>query len=391
MEPITFLLWMWLTWGSFRLFTAKAPESSTPESSTTDSAPRVGSARADTPADPATRPGMWERLAGRARDWIQRADTGTRNARRAEWGNPSWWARAALAAAWAPLADLRKGRRWAWDKFQGRQEREGDQSGERQGHHDPKVAQREDTGYRRQDHDPKAGQGRRERGQSGEPRWRRYQRDTDYEVEVEVVRPQPSAGPRELGRPVPSLTAPEPAPAAGRAEPAVDTMARPGGSVIQIAPDAASVGEPERTNEMAKYVAIPGATTPVPQTSTELAGNTHDDAKELAKKIVKAVKMTTDPVELAEQMIRLSLQAAWNSVDALAAVGVGGKVVDNWAEAIICFDAALPTAKLLVSQVENAKNAVETAERLQSRLGDDIQDAVRRAGKSTAKSTGYYK
>ncbi|MDP9850324.1 hypothetical protein [Streptosporangium lutulentum] len=417
MEPITFLLWIWLTWGTVRMFTG--PKDGTQAQSTFKRATAPTAAKAVKAAAP---------VAGRA-GWAQRADAAARAARTTDWGNPGWWLRAALAAAWSPVTDLRKGREWAWDKYQDRKDRkdrkdrrqdapEGeipevdDQRQDREDRRDEETEDRrqddpelpeipaipeveasddqcEDSEDRREDSEDRRQGEQPEPGCNGEPWWRRYQQAANgYEVDVEVVRPRPA----ELGWPTRSLTAPAtdaPGTPVRPAMASIELPPHPSGAAEQIA-DAVRIGELEGTNTMSKYVAIPGASTTAPRTSTELGGNTHDDAVDLAKKIVKAVKMTSDPAAEAEAMIRASLAAAWNAVDALAAAGISGAVVDRWANTVIAFDGAAKTAQKLVREVNEAHEAAVDAERLQASLGDEIQRAVQAAGRSAANSTGYY-
>src|SRR5690242_18115263 len=101
---------MWLTWGTVRMFTGAKDEATALAPS---SPARTGRARAATPA--ATGGKKAER-AEQPVGWAQRADAAARAARTTDWGNPGWWLRAALAAAWTPVADLRKGRKWYQDR-----------------------------------------------------------------------------------------------------------------------------------------------------------------------------------------------------------------------------------------------------------------------------------
>lgn len=418
MEPITFILWMWVTWGTVRMMTGKSPSS---ESASSETAPAP-----DTPRT----------------GWAQRADEAAARARATDWGNPGWWLRAALAAAWTPVSDLRKARTWYKGRRTGDEaepepaeapEPNGQEAPELseagrpedaeaepapeaeaadaprkpQGREQPKPPQDEGeddapgrpggarsaagdrAGERPDGHGPHQGDA------SGEPWWRRYQRDSDYEVDIEVTRPQtPPPHPAALERPALALTAPTEPSAPQRAEPDPAAGLPPpylAGPAVRTAPDTTGIGQIEGTQtEMSKYVAIPGMNTPAPKTSIEVGGNTHDDAVTLSKKIVKAVKMSVDPATEAELMIRASLAAAWNAIDALAAAGVGGAVIDRWAEAVIAFDAAHKTAKQLAKELNDAHEQAQKAERLQSRLGGEIQAAVQAAGKSAANSTGYY-
>ncbi|MFD0480913.1 hypothetical protein ACFQ0B_81860 [Nonomuraea thailandensis] len=139
---------------------------------------------------------------------------------------------------------------------------------------------------------------------------------------------------------------------------------------------------------MAKYVAIPGAN--APKTSMDVGGNTHDDAVDLSKKIVRAVDMTADPAEQAELMIRASLKASWNALDALAAAGIGGPVLNKWADAVIALETASQTAAQLRKDIAAANNVAAAAMNVQRKTGDNIQAAVQAAGKSAAESTRYY-
>lgn len=406
MEPITFLLWMWLTWGTVRMMTG-ARDSAPAAAQAAKPARSVKPAKGSAPAEAVTPP------AG----WAGRADAAARAARTTDWGNPGWWLRAALASAWTPLSDLRKGRRWAWDKYQERRRgqdtpdtpevpevpgvpetEKAPAGGDAQREQDPGPQQREErreeTGDQRRrpdDHgDPGGRPGqerRRDDGRDEQPWWRRHQQGEDYEVDVEVVRPRPAADPAALGRPAPALTASAPTTPAWPEGPVTEPP-HPPGPAIRTAPDATGIGQLEGTSEMSKYVAIPGMNAPA--TSIEVGGNTHDDAVQLSKKIVTAVKMSVDPATEAELMIRASLAAAWNAVDALAAAGISGPVIDKWANAVIAFDQAHKTAARLAAELNDAHDAAVSAERLQARLGGEIQAAVQAAGKSAANSTGYY-
>lgn len=410
MEPITFLLWMWLTWGTVRMFGA-ARTSSTPAKDTKATAAR--------PARTSATIGATPDAATPRRGWVRRADEAAAStARTTDWGNAGWWLRAALAAAWTPVADLRKARKWGWDKYQDRKERrrQGDEPEVDQPKADepkadepeinePKTDERHDDQPEidapkadepdlkdepevdeRQGDEPKAGE-----RQDDEPWWRPYQRQADdggdYQVEVEVVRPRTFGEAPALERPRPSLTVGVGA-GTDAGERPFQTPPGPSGPVVQVV-DAVRVGELEEGADMSKYVAIPGASS-APTTSVETGGNTHDDAVHLAKQIVKAVKMTTDPATEAEAMIRASLRAAWAAVDQLAAAGISGQVVDKWANTVIAFDAAHKTAARLAVELNAAHDAAVDAERLQRRLGDRIQAAVEAAGKSAANSTRYY-
>ncbi|MFC3981403.1 hypothetical protein [Streptosporangium jomthongense] len=410
MEPITFILWMWVTWGTVRMMTGKNPssESASPETAPAADTPRVG--------------------------WAQRADEAAARARTTDWGNPGWWLRAGLAAAWTPVSDLRKARAWYKDRRTGDEtepEIEAPEPNDQEAAPEPAEARRTEdaeppkaetadaphppqdspeptkstqdenegdasgrTGGARSAAGERIGgrpdDGAHQGDTSQEPWWRRYQRPDEYEVEVEVV-PSHPADPAALAKPIPALTAPAPTAPAQGAAPVAEPPSYSAGPAVRTVPDATGIGQIEGTpTEMSKYVAIPGMNAPAPTTSVEVGGNTHDDAVELSKKIVKAVNMTTTPVAEAEAMIRASLAAAWNAVDALAAAGVGGAVIDRWAEAVIAFDTAHKTAKKLKQEVDDAHEAAKKAERLQSRLGNEIQAAVQAAGKSAANFTGYY-
>lgn len=358
MEPITVLLWLWLTWGTVRMMTGAHRTAPAAE-------PVQGKKPRPAPApEEAPRPG-----------WARRADdAAARAAHATDWANPGWWVRAALAAAWTPIADLRAARR-------ARQARDhqgaGDDTPETADAPEaPKAptgeSPRPGGGEHGQDSEPPrrerhrrtqpGGQepgGRQEQPRDGRrdaPPWWRRQEQNDYRVDVEVIRPT------ALDRPAPALIA--------ATEPADPPPPAPEGA------------------DMSKYVAIPGVTTPT--TSIEVGGNTHDDAVQLSKKIVTAVKMSVDPATEAELMIRASLAAAWNAVDALAAAGISGPVIDRWANAVIAFDQAHKTAAKLATELNAAHDAAVAAEGLQRRLGDDVQAAIQAAGASAADSTGYY-
>lgn len=218
---------------------------------------------------------------------------------------------------------------------------------------------------------------------------RRYQPEApDFEVE-EV----PRYGPRdpELDRPIRALTpggaTEEPRPA----EPAAEGCDV---AVIRTTQDA-SHGRTEITMAGGS-VAIPGVGGGVARSGTggvaAVTGNgdSHDDAKELARKIVKAMGMTQDPVSAAVQMIKVTLNACWSHVDNLKDAGIGGSVLDGWIEAVMAYEIVNGTAKVLQDQLDDAKAAAATARRRQANHGDNVQDAVMANPKSTANSTGYY-
>jgi hypothetical protein len=461
MDPITVIVWLWLSWGATRMLLAK---NSADEPSTGDSADAQDSGDSDSD-DP-------QESAGRSlREWLgsvrERLDANAMAARETNWGNAGWWLRALLGAAWTPVSDLRRAGRWARTSSDRRDERgrdrddrderdrdergdderdersgddrddrderddrdDQDKRDERSGddrddrderggddhddHNDRDERDRDErSGDDHDDHDERDERDERDRGRGGDG-WGRNDRRQGEDYEVEVVGTRPTHEPSALGPPIPALTAPSPpaprpevpkptaatvpvsaAPWQEPLRPAaaqVELPPHPAGSAVAVAsPGAIRVGElqQEGTEDVAKYVAIPGAS--APKTSMDVGGNTHDDAVDLSKKIVRAVDMTADPAEQAHLMIKASLKASWNALDALAAAGISGKVVDNWASAIIALETAAGTAEQLRRDIDVANNAAAIAMNVQRKTGDNVQAAVQAAGKSVADSTRYY-
>lgn len=442
MDPITVIVWLWLSWGATRMLLAKngADDSADAQDS--------GDSGSDDAQESAGR-SLRERL-GSVRE---RLDANTMAARETNWGNAGWWLRALLGAAWTPVSDMRRAGRWARTASDRRDERgrNRDDRDERGGddHDDRDERDREERdrddhddhddrdhdergGDDRDDHDDRDDRDRDERGDDERDRDDHDERGGDdhddrdrgrgrggderrqgEDYKVEVVGTRPTHEPSALGPPIPALTAPSssvlrpkvakpaaatvPVSAAPWQEPLrpaavqVELPPHPAGSAVAIAsPGATRVGElqQEGAEDVAKYVAIPGAS--APKTSMDVGGNTHDDAVDLSKKIVRAVDMTADPAEQAHLMIKASLKASWNALDALAAAGISGKVVDNWASAIIALETAAGTAAQLCRDIDVANNAAAIAMNIQRKTGDNVQAAVQAAGKSVADSTRYY-
>lgn len=461
MEPISIIIWLWLSWGVTSMLLTKDSTDDAPASKAAES-DAAGESGADS-SEESVRRSLRERL-----------DANAAAARKTDWGNPGWWLRALAGAAWSPVKDLTRAGRWARgaggrhddqnddqdvpdvdapesgggedrredDRREGDDRRDEDESADEEADPDPRGDSDPDAD------EPGGGEDERPDSERGERRdsdddededtsyWRRWRRGRRHhrtddddpdprqgeeaeDYEVEVVGTRPAHEPAALRPPVPALTAPaatEPSAPAGPAPrpevpgprtenspvppwrepvrpaaPQAELPPYPAGSALDIAsPGATRVGEPqmEGTEDVAKYVAIPGAN--APKTSMDVGGNTHDDAVDLSRKIVKAVDMTADPAEQAELMIRASLKASWNALDALAAAGIGGRVLNNWADAIIALETASQTAAQLRRDVEAANNAAATAMNIQRKTGDNIQAAVQAAGKSAAESTRYY-
>ncbi|WP_329430936.1 hypothetical protein OG339_48145 (plasmid) [Streptosporangium sp. NBC_01495] len=340
-------------------------------------------------------------------------------ARITDWGNLGWWGRAILAAAWTPVIDLRKGRKWGWDKYQDRKERrrqderEADerQDGEPQSDQpeidEPKGDGRQEESEAEQDrqdkpevqepktderqgHRPKADEpehGRERQGEEPpeEPWWRRRQRyarsGSDYEVEIEVVRPRPADE-------VPALERRQPSQAPDTSSEQPLTPSSPSGPVVQVV-DAIGVDEFEGTTDMTRYVAIPGAST-ASRTLAEADGNSHDLAVALAKQIVKTAEEAVTTATDAKETTFTLLEAMWHTLDGMDAARISGPVFAKSAEAAIAFEKAYKTALQFLEEVKEAEEAAQAAERLQSRVGNAIQAPIQAGGKSVARYTRYY-
>lgn len=240
-------------------------------------------------------------------------------------------------------------------------------------------------------------EGRRERGHDGgdtdpqsdqQPRndqpddTRGGSRDLfDHEVEVIGTRPT-TPPPPSLDRPIHVLTAASPS-ADAAPDMSVAVLARPGEDTPEERNPSMSTGQ---------HVAIPGAVAPATRHAGTIApaGDTHQDAMAFSRKIEQAAGMTADTAERAEAQIVASLRAAWAAVDALAAAGVAGRVMDGWAAAVIELEGARRIATQLTEKTASASDAVAAAKRGQGRTGDAIEQVVTAAGKSAANSTRYY-
>lgn len=393
MEPMTFIIWMWLTWGAARLF---FPGDTSPEADTA-----LVDAEGDEQPDS---PGFWKRVT-----------SGGDNARNTEWGNPGWWAGALLGAALAPLRDIRKGAAWANRKRKGADPAPtdlvpaatSDQPEARDSDGEPETGKRDQPCPETTPGSEDGDKPHQDPRPNEEPA---ADRPEPYDIEVEVIRAQPNTPPTpELNRPPRSLTAGDPDQAdppkpddfeveVTRTQPNTPTTPELGQTPRSLAagdPDPARADTPEGTDMAGNYVAVPGSSGVARNAGGGLlatGGATHDDAKDFARKIVAAMDMTADPVEQAAAMLAISLKAAWAAVEGLEAVGIRGPVQEGWCEAVVEFEVALQTAKVLVQQVTDARLAAAAAGRLQARTGDTIQDAIIAAagGKSAARDTSYY-
>lgn len=371
MDPITFAVWIWLTWGVGRMFLRDHPHSTPAPAGPPEQEPARG---AD---DAQARLTLRERAAERVRRFVDAADTVADEARRTDWGNAGWWLRALLAAAWMPLRDVRYGARWAKAKVDDRRRRPDDTSGDAETDTpdlDDEAAQPDDDQPSGREQGDSEGRGRREerrRQQTSQPR---DPDEGDLEYEVEVIGTTPNTPrPGQLPPPIRQLEAADDA-----------------------TPDQPEQSDTTEGEQMAgQYVAIPGATSPAtrggfsPATTTG-NGDTHGDAKEFARQIVQAMERTADPVDQAAEMLRVCVLAAWEKVDRLQAAGVGGVVLEEWGDAVILFEAAKQTSRALVQQVTEARDAAAKARSRQVAVGDRIEDVVTAAGKSAANHTSYY-
>jgi len=257
----------------------------------------------------------------------------------------------------------------------------------------------EDRRWRPYDEDvPDEERRRRDRDEYDEPHgwWgRRFggrrRRPEQQDITVEEV---PRYGPRdpELDRPIRAL---DPPGAPEQPEPVEVLPARD----IEIDVVRTTTAAPREGIEPAMaggHVAIPGTGNAVAQGAqggvAQVTGNgdSHDDAKDLARKIVRAMEMTQDPVAQAEAMIRVSLQHAWGHVERLQAAGIGGSVLEGWCQAVVAYGLVHQTAKVMVTQLAEARDAAAQASRRQAVHGDRVQDAVEANPKSTANHTSYY-
>ena len=370
MDPITIIVWLWLSWGVTSMLVRGE------RAAAADAA--VGDPEPDTPAPPPAPPApesapagdsrtFRQRVADRVRGWVGQADANADGTRTTDWGNPGWWLRVLLAAAWTPVRDIRDGGSYVRAKVRGDDDNVQDPGG---GNPTPPPS------GGGEDHDA-----RRTGGQHTPPGAGAYGDESDPpDIEVEVTGTRPNTPPTaQLDRPAAALTAAaEPTP-----EPA-STM-----TVEEVRTD-------ERTDQMAagQYVAIPGSSGLAARqggvAATPGNGDTHEDAKDFAKKIVTAMEMTTDPCSRAEQMLEVSLKAAWAAIDRLQDAGISGPVLERWCEAVVDFGVARQTAATLVQQVEAARTSSGAASRLQAKVGDKVQTAVEAAGKSAANHTSYY-
>ncbi|MFD0480912.1 hypothetical protein ACFQ0B_81855 [Nonomuraea thailandensis] len=109
MEPISVIIWLWLSWGVTSMLLDKGEAAQESD----DKAAGTGGDEQDNTE--AVRRNLRERL-----------DANTEDARQTDWGNPGWWLRALLGAAWKPVTDVRRGGQWVRDRF----DRDDDTSGD---------------------------------------------------------------------------------------------------------------------------------------------------------------------------------------------------------------------------------------------------------------------
>lgn len=244
---------------------------------------------------------------------------------------------------------------------------------EERGGRDWRPYDEDTTGRERRQGDPRDPHG-------DEPHRRRdhdHRRDDADPPDI-TVEQVPRYGPRhpELDRPIRAL----------------DPPGEPGTPAVPIAPE----GPPPANNtpdgrteiEMGgRSVALPGSGGVAPLTGN---GDSHDDAVDLARKIVRAMAMTQDPVDSAVQMVKVTLEACWAHLDRLRDAGIGGSVLDGWMEAVMAYEAVYTTAKTLQAQQAEAQAAAAQAKRRQASHGDRVQEAVTANPSSTANHTSYY-
>lgn len=119
-------------------------------------------------------------------------------------------------------------------------------------------------------------------------------------------------------------------------------------------------------------------------------GGSHDDDKELARKIKKAMQLTQNPIDEALAKAKATLSACWAHVDNLSAEGIGGEAMERWGDTIIEYETVVSTLESAKKKSEQATNSAESARRYQATHGNDVQRAIEKDRASTARRTRYY-
>ncbi len=388
MDPITFILWMYLSWGITRMFFRGDSDAAPEEPAPAEAGPRPTPAADET----AARRSLWERI----RDSLDGHADDVRRER--DWSNLGWWLKGLLGAAWTPIRDVRQAKKWTDDKREERRRREeeADGEGDRPETEDRSDDQPEDEEGRRwqdrRDEDEPDVEHDRDEGDEEQPRRRRrrwWHRDEPepepLDIEVEEV---PRYGPRdpELERPIRALEPPsEPAPevvvtVVPEPEPAPE--ARP--ALAQVIP----MSRIERTPPVSTGTI---ATTQGGQVAAVGDLPSHSMAMTAANAIVQANAVCVDHMAATIAILTREIQVVAAKIDSLQANGITGSVLAKWADVMAQLQVARNTARQAQAQIAEAHGLSAAARTHQAVVGNPIQEAVVAAGEpNSANATRYY-
>lgn len=148
-----------------------------------------------------------------------------------------------------------------------------------------------------------------------------------------------------------------------------------------------SGGEPLAIPGLGNDVAVPsGGGAPI----TSGGGEKHDDDKELARQIIKAMRMTGNPITEACRMVEVTIAACWELIDRFQHAGIRGSILERWADVIVSYNEVLATLKVAERKYEESMDNARSARARQASIGDDMQDVVSREPQAVATHTSYY-